>query len=345
MPSKHPPSSASSYYLRQMFYIAERAGLNAESILQQAGIDLSVVESQNDRVPTEVLACLVEGIWDGAMDEAMMLSASPIPRGSLYLMGKLAVNEATLEAALLISKRFMDTVSNAYATELNTQNEVASLSFTMTAPERDHEHMLAEYILLQWHRLSSWLIAEHIPLVSTQFDYSPPHQVKEYEYLFPGQHRFEQPYLGFEFDENYLRRPVVQSASTLDAFIKSCPKELFVQPKTDYSLSNELLAYLKHRLNIGLPTIEEAAHELNMTKRTMIRRLKREESSYQQLKDQVRCNRAVKLLTEHSMMVADVAERLGYSDAAVFARAFKSWTGETPRSYKDRYLKKSQVVY
>jgi AraC-like DNA-binding protein len=323
-----------------MFYIAEKAGLNAESILLRAGIDSCLFEVQNDRVPTEVLACLVEGIWDESMDEAMQLSASPIPRGSLYLMAKLAVNEANLEAAILICKRFMETVSKAYTIELKTQDQVASLSFTLTAPELDHEHMLAEYILLQWHRLSSWLIAEHIPLTSTHFDFAPPQQDKEYEYLFPGEHKFNQSSLGFSFDESYLRRPMVQSASTLDAFIKSCPKELFVHPKTDYSLSNEVLAYLKHRLHSGLPTIEEAAQELNMTKRTIIRRLKLEQSSYQQLKDKVRCNRAVKLLTEQSMTVADVAEQLGYSDAAVFARAFKSWTGETPRSYKDRYMQK-----
>jgi AraC-like DNA-binding protein len=250
-------------------------------------------------------------------------------------MGKLAVNEATLESSLGISKKFIELVSKAYEVELSRKGDIATLSFHLGAPELDHEHMLAEYILLQWHRMSSWLIAENIPFHRTYFNYASPLQVAEYTYLFPGEHKFDACFLGFSFEEKYLQRPVVQSAESLDSFIRSCPKELYLQPKTDYSLTNEVLGYLKWRIESGLPTIDQAASDLNMTKRTMIRKLKDEGASYQALKDKIRKDRAIKLLTKRSMLISDVAEKLGFSDSAVFARAFKAWTGQTPKAYKE----------
>jgi AraC-like DNA-binding protein len=71
-----------------------------------------------------------------------------------------------------------------------------------------------------------------------------------------------------------------------------------------------------------------------MTKRTMIRKLKEEGTSYQKIKDLVRRDRAVYYLTRRGLLVGEVAEKVGFSDSAVFARAFKTWTGLSPREYR-----------
>lgn len=337
MSEKPGRSTASGYYINQVYRIAARAGVDADALLASVGLSLTGIEGEA-RVPTEALAAMIEAFWDEVNDEAMMLSKSKIPRGSLYLMGKLAVGESTLESALLISKRFIEVVSKTYSVELKVDDDLATLKFQLSDPELDHEHMLAEYILLHWHRLSSWLIAENIALIQTSFHYPAPDQINEYAYLFPGEHQFNADGLCFSFDPKYLQRPVVQNTDSLESFIKRCPEELFVRPQTDFSLSSEIRVYLQRRMKDGLPGIEQAASDLNMTKRTMIRRLKEEGSAYQYLKDQVRRDRAIKLLIKRNLLIGDVAEQLGFSDSAVFARAFKAWTGYTPKAYKERHV-------
>ena len=91
------------------------------------------------------------------------------------------------------------------------------------------------------------------------------------------------------------------------------------------------------RFSQGFPSIDAAADVMHMTKRTLIRKLKEEGTSYQKLKDRVRRDRAIYLLTKHTLSVGEVAEKVGFSDSAVFARAFKSWTGSSPREYRSSF--------
>jgi AraC-like DNA-binding protein len=132
----------------------------------------------------------------------------------------------------------------------------------------------------------------------------------------------------------FLERKTCQSASSLKVFIKHCPLEFFMQPKTEFSVSFSLQKLLKKHLHDGFPILEDAAATLHMTKRTLIRKLKEEGTSYQQIKDLVRRDRAIYLLTNHMMPLSEIATAVGFSDPTVFARAFKNWIGVSPREYR-----------
>jgi AraC-like DNA-binding protein len=83
----------------------------------------------------------------------------------------------------------------------------------------------------------------------------------------------------------------------------------------------------------AMPTMEEIAGELHVDPRTLRRRLAREGTSYRALADEVRETLAVELLTTAGLTVDEVAGRLGYSEAAALAHAFKRWKGVPPRAY------------
>lgn len=75
------------------------------------------------------------------------------------------------------------------------------------------------------------------------------------------------------------------------------------------------------------------AADLGMTTRTLRRRLAAEGTGFRALVDEVRQTLAEELLATRSLSVEQVAERLGYGDAAAFVRAFTRWTGVTPGRY------------
>ena len=84
------------------------------------------------------------------------------------------------------------------------------------------------------------------------------------------------------------------------------------------------------------PTIESAARVAGMSVRSFQRRLGDEGVSYSQLVDRVRLDRATRLLDTPGARVIDVALEVGYSDPAHFTRAFRRWTGVTPRQFRHR---------
>ncbi len=326
--------SAANIFVSQLYHLAKAKGLDTVELMHSAGLSLDVIDSPDVRVETEKLAVMVLSIWDQLQDESMGLGASPIPRGAFYMMGKLAIQEPNLGKALQVGKQFYDMVTNAFKLELAVESGTTTLKFHINSPELDSHYLWSEINLLAWHRFASWLISENLTLNEIFFTYPTPAHVSEYSYLFPGRHRFNAAFQGFSFRTDFLDRGIDQNRASLKAFIQRCPLELFNQPKTDFSVSYDLQRLLKKHLRLGFPVIEEAADTLHMTKRTMIRKLKEEGTSYQQIKDLVRRDKAILLLTRHAMPLSEIAESVGFSDPAVFARAFKHWTGVSPRDYR-----------
>jgi AraC-like DNA-binding protein len=77
------------------------------------------------------------------------------------------------------------------------------------------------------------------------------------------------------------------------------------------------------------------AGALHLTERTLRRRLDKDGITFQSLLDDVRRDEAVRLLDDHALSVAAIAERLGYSEPRSFRHAYRRWTGKTPRSASD----------
>ena len=326
--------TAANNFLSDLYHLAEEKGLDANGILAASGIARDMIDVPGKRIETAKLALVVRSIWDDLQDEAMGLSDSKIPRGAFFMMCKSAIGEPTLRKALMTGIRFYTMVTDVFHVELIEQGNYGRLVFHIRSPERDERHLFAEINLMAWHRFASWLISENLLLQDIFFDYAPPTHASEYAYLFPGQHCFGADFQGFSFPRKFLDRETSQSQGALKRFIMRCPEDFFIQPRTDFSVSFELRKLLKKALSDRMPVIDEAARSLNMTKRTLIRKLQDEGTSYQQLKDLVRKDRAVRLLTSRGLSLSSIAESVGFSDPAVFARAFKGWTGVSPSDYR-----------
>lgn len=330
-------ASAANFYISRFYHIALRCGLDANQMLNAAGIPRTTIDSPTKRIEVEKLGAFIIAICDALQDESMSLSKHPVPRGSFYMMGKLTIHEPSLEKAIRQIIRFFNIVSRSFSVNLDTKGNKALLTFDLLNPEMDEDHLFAEMNLMMLHRYSSWLIGENIPMIEVHFSYPPPVQVKEYSFLFPGRHVFNAASMGFSFSKKYLEHENVQNTGTMKSFMSRCPVELFSQPKTDFSLTSEVHLLLFKHINEESFTLEDVANYLLLTKRTLIRNLNEEGSSFQQIKDDVRRDRAIYYLTGNTLSVSEIAGKIGFSDPSVFTRAFKGWTGLTPSAYRASY--------
>ncbi|MFO0599960.1 MAG: AraC family transcriptional regulator ligand-binding domain-containing protein [Myxococcaceae bacterium] len=86
----------------------------------------------------------------------------------------------------------------------------------------------------------------------------------------------------------------------------------------------------------GDATLARAAKKLHVTPRTLQRRLGEVGVSFGALVNEVRRAQAERLLLRTDESVAEVAELVGYRDAAAFVRAFRGWTGTTPGKFREQ---------
>jgi AraC-like DNA-binding protein len=76
------------------------------------------------------------------------------------------------------------------------------------------------------------------------------------------------------------------------------------------------------------------AHALGLSSRTLRRRLEQEGVSYRDIVETALRERSERLLAETDLQVSEVAFRAGYTDVSNFTRAFRRWTGKTPKAYR-----------
>lgn len=124
-----------------------------------------------------------------------------------------------------------------------------------------------------------------------------------------------------------LRALLDQQANTL----------LDVLPSGDYFEQR----FYKHLLIVmqdGQATIEAVAKAMNMSARTLHRRLTERSMEFKVLLQKTRFQLANQYLKESRLTLSEIALLLGYSEQSAFTRAFKQWTGETPLRYQKRLL-------
>lgn len=151
-----------------------------------------------------------------------------------------------------------------------------------------------------------------------------------YESLFSCKIRFNQPYTELRFSRKWLKHELPQH-NVLS--MQLCTEQL-EQTRSALSINDGLSQQVKHYLSstpLYRVTMEACADGLNMSSRTLRRKLVDEGSSYQEILDEFRCLLADKYLSDTGMTLDEIAERLGYSDAANFSHAYKRWRGCTPR--------------
>lgn len=85
-------------------------------------------------------------------------------------------------------------------------------------------------------------------------------------------------------------------------------------------------------LEAGQATVDRVAGDMGLSRQTLYRRLKEEDVTFEQLLDKLRHRLAIRYLREDRLSVKAASYRLGFSDPAAFSRAFKRWTGNSPRA-------------
>lgn len=94
--------------------------------------------------------------------------------------------------------------------------------------------------------------------------------------------------------------------------------------------------YIRSSLSTGNCTIERCAQKMDMSVRTLQAKLSEAELSFSDILEEQRIALAQGYLKQNHLSLDDVANNLGYSEQSSFGRAFKRWTGQTPKQFRQK---------
>lgn len=104
-------------------------------------------------------------------------------------------------------------------------------------------------------------------------------------------------------------------------------------PET-YGVPGRVIAALEQRIGRESLSIDKIADDLNLSKRTLQRRLQQHEISFAQLRDNVRFHHSIGHLIEHHESIDSISSSLDFSDRTSFTNAFKRWTNLSPSAFR-----------
>jgi AraC-like DNA-binding protein len=314
---------------------ANHRQISKRALLERAGINPQLLQRRGQRFHTEQVARLFKSVQDSLDDEFMGFTESPCRVGLFATMAELVCRCATLGELLERALNFYNLVNRDIVMSLTKNHQRAAISFTMRRPELDSEHFMAEWWLVIWHRFPSWYIGEPIRLQETHFTFAEPAHRDELKVMFPTQLSFNRPANQLIFDAHYLDMPLRRNTQQLSEYLTNMPADLMTIPGSADTLESQIERHISQRQpgRLEFLSLENMAALLDMSVQTLHRRLAASDTSYQKIKDNLRREMAIQQLIEQRMTVEQVAERVGYSESRSFSRAFKHWTGVTPREY------------
>ena len=151
-----------------------------------------------------------------------------------------------------------------------------------------------------------------------------------YERAFGCPVRFGQPALRLVFPVAALHAPVDIRDGSMGAVSRNCRRTLREAYPGATQFVRTVQETIMHYLPMGAP-VDSVAAALNLSRRTLQRRLGHAGCTYRQLLNGIRERHAACLLADQQINLKDVAFLLGYSEQSAFNHAYRRWTGTSPR--------------
>jgi len=136
------------------------------------------------------------------------------------------------------------------------------------------------------------------------------------------------------FDASMLDLPLPRRDSHLFSYLARRVEELEKQLPAAANYAERVRREIVHLLAEGEPRLPQVAKRLALSERTLHRRLAAEGAGFAAIIDEARRERALLLLDDAELSCSEIAFLLGYSEPAVFFRAFRRWSGCSPQEYR-----------
>ena len=310
-------------------------GVSIDSLLEGTSLNNGMFNDPDIRITTGQKLRLLKNAQSLAKVSEFALRAGARQRISDYgIFGYAMATTATFRESLDIGFRFLPLSGTLLTIDRNVNGNDGV--FVSLEPERlgDLLPVVAEFWRASMHGLLSHILEEPFPHTLMLFPYKPPPHWRAYEQLFRCPVHFGQDIMEWHFDASVLNR---RNPNANQITARTCER-LCQRLMDERTRETDLVGEIQSRCLISpqnLPTAKEMAKQLDMSNRTLHRKLVDLNTSYKTVTDGVRKSLAIEFLTNTSLAIDEIASRIGYHDTANFRKAFKRWTGLSPSSYRN----------
>lgn len=341
-PSQNAPSRSggrvTGAYLQPLLEVAQEHGVALDALALAAAL------------PAHCLAPLPESLaaehYVRLLDAGAKLSAHPhfglqvgqhVKLGTYSVYGLILLSCRDFGQALQQTLRYEGLAHDLGRSALHVSGGVAEYQWHSHFPHASRH--LAESVFAGIRVFGNWLAGTALPPAAVSFTHAAPKDCSAHRALFGANVQFGAPSHCARFDATLLTLPVPNADVGLYPVLQQHAERLLREKQraqTDGSIVALVRATVANNLAQDRARLPTVAEDLNLTPRTLQRKLQDAGTNFQQVLDQTRQQLAQDYLHQRALSLADLAFLLGYRDQSAFTHAFKEWTGESPGSWRDK---------
>lgn len=212
---------------------------------------------------------------------------------------------------------------------LTADNAVVKWSYTVNLPLSLGRHHHAVHVLLQMKSFLSSYLGYSPRILEFGLEANEYGSSGGLEEVFAAPARWAQSVNYLLLPRDLLFAPRI-AAEDLDDPITFSELLRYAHGHPPRTAAERVRAAIQLRGNDSRPSLDDVARYLNVGVRTLQRQLARESVTFKVIGEKVQKSRARELIRETSLSMKQVSRLVGYSDAAHFTRAYRSWYGIAP---------------
>jgi AraC-like DNA-binding protein len=317
-----------------LWRILESYGLDPAAVFREVGLDPAKWQEPGSRYEDDKL--------DAAWSRAIELSGDPciglrcasyFNPASLQSLGFAWLASDSLYDALSRLVRYARVINSSMELELALAGEECCLAIGQTSHQRRTENEMRDALwagLLNLCRIS--LTDSFTPLSLSRCRPEPP-CVAEFYTLFRAPIQFGASLDAMRFRREDVERPLPTANRRLARANEQIVAD-YMARLDNHRFPDQVRARLVEILPTGVVDAEHLARGLNLSLRTLQRRLAKAGTSYSEILDEARRELALRYIAEDRMSIKETTYLLGFSEPANFTRAFRRWTGMSPTGYR-----------
>lgn len=313
-------------------------GVNADSLLKEVGLKRADISDPATRIPYAAVLGLIERAATtlGDASYGLRLGAAQEPRDG-GLLSFVMLNSPTLLDAITNLQRYFHVVGEGEDIEVERSGPQVTLRFRETDPALRGLRHNSEYLAAIIVRSCRDMTRKRISPLRAEFMHGRPNSKVAYADYLGCPVKFHAEWDALIYDAETMRLPVIGADGKLFKVLELACRQILGPTPKKQDIVHDVRELIIDGLAKGTVHFDNIARELNMSSKTLERRLAERGTTFSALLETVRCEIAKHHLSKTDVRLEQIAYLTGYSEPAALVRAFKRWTGTTPMKFRVKH--------
>lgn len=321
---------------------SKEIGLPVEPIMHRYGIVESDIISKRGISLQKFGKLLIEILELTPKHEIGFEVGWRLPITAYGNLGQAILSSNNLSEAIQICILYWDLIAREFLVNVNYSNDLCIITLNINLPiEANLRRIIFEATLASLYKGCITLEPKILELGEVWFEGDAPDYANVITNRIKNS-RFGMPLTQIRFPSYLLNNPLPMASQLgLQTALQCCQEELQalgLQEKMTQKVK-EILVHKEKKYR----SLDDVALLLNISPRTLRRKLNNENTSFSALLEDLKRYEAMSLLDNTNLSISEIALSLSYNDVANFTRVFKKWTGMTPSNYRANTLVHSKI--